>query len=223
MASTIVGLMVGGIITSKVGYYTPCAIFGAVLATVGTGLISSFQFDSPKDVWIGYQIVNGVGLGFIYQVPNLAIQTVLPKKDAPTGFAMALFGGLLFSSIFISVGENVLANQLVSRLSQILGSPVEASKVYGAGATTLLSSLPEDMQQVGLVAYNDSLQVVFQIALALSCVCVPAACALEWKSVTAPWAKKKGDIEQGAVATEVGEEAKKKREEDGIEKPTMAS
>lgn len=197
MASLIIGLMVGGIITSKIGYYTPSAIFGAVISTIGAGLISSFKTDSSKGTWISYQIVNGIGLGFIYQVPNLAIQTVLDKKDAPAGFAMALFGGLLLSSVFISVGENVLANQLVSRLSDILGSSLEASKVYGAGATTLLNALPEDKQHAGLIAYNNSLQVVFQIALALNCVCVPAACALEWKSVTAPWAKKKEDSEQG--------------------------
>lgn len=208
--------MLGGIITSKVGYYTPCAIFGGVVSTIGCGLITTFQVDSPKAIWIGYQVVNGIGLGFIYQVPNLAIQTVLPKKDAPLGFAMALFTGLLFSSVFIAVSENVRANELVSRLSAILGSTVEAQKIYGSGATTLLSELPADQKHAGLVAYNKALQTVFQIALGLNCVCVPAACALEWKSVTVPWAKKEEDPEEGASG--------KEKEEDGgaAEKPMTA-
>lgn len=189
MAATVVGLMIGGITTTKIGYYTPCAIIGACLASVGAGLISTWRVDSSQAIWIGYQVMNGIGLGMVYQVPNLAIQTVLPKKDAPTGFAMALFGGLLLSSVFISVGENVLTNQLVRRLSKITDLPVNASTVSASGATTLLNQLPEDQREAGLIAYNQSLQIVFQIALALSCICVPGACVLEWKSVAAPWAK----------------------------------
>ncbi|KAI1375291.1 major facilitator superfamily domain-containing protein [Hypoxylon crocopeplum] len=190
MAASVVGLMIGGIATTKIGYYTPFAIAGACLASVGAGLISTWKVDSSNAAWIGYQVINGIGLGLVYQVPNLAIQTVLPKKDAPTGFAMALFGGLLLSSVFISVGENVLANQLVSRLSKLTGSPIDASTIYASGATTLLDQLPENQRHASLVAYNESLQIVFQIALVLSCICVPGACALEWKSVAAPWAKK---------------------------------
>lgn len=190
MAASVVGLILGGMGASIIGYYVPFAILGSVLATIGTALISTWKVDSNEATWAGYQVVNGIGLGFVYQVPNLAIQAVLPKKDSPTGFAVALFGGLLFSAVFISVGENVLANQLVRRLSDLLGSPLDPRLVYGSGATTLLEHLPENLRGAGLVAYNDSLQVVFQIALALSCICVPAACALEWKSVSAPWAKK---------------------------------
>jgi MFS family permease len=219
MAASIVGLMVGGIATTKIGYYTPCAILGACLASVGAGLISTWTVDTSEAKWIGYQIINGIGLGFVYQVPNLAIQTVLPKRDAPTGFAMALFGGLLLSSVFVSVGENVLANQLVSRLSKLTGSPIDASTVYASGATTLLNQLPEDQRHAGLIAYNASLQVVFQIGLALSCICVPGACALEWKSVAAPWAKKKEVDESTAEkGTEDSDRSSAEKKDGGADK-----
>lgn len=163
-------------------------------------------------MWIGYQVINGLGLGLVYQIPNLAIQAVLPKRDAPIGFAVFLFGGLLLSSVFISVGENVLVNQLVSRLSALTGSPVPAALVYASGATTLLARLPENLRAAGIVAYNDSLQVVFRMGLGLSCICVPAACALEWKSIQAPWDKKKDE----------GDEAEKGKEEAPAEEPMMA-
>ncbi|EFX03240.1 major facilitator superfamily transporter aflatoxin efflux [Grosmannia clavigera kw1407] len=205
MASSIVGLILGGILTSKIGYYVPFAILGAVLSSIGGGLISTWTVDTPMSKWIGYQIVNGIGVGFVYQIPNLAIQAVLPKKDAPTGFATALFGGLLMASVFVSVGENVLATQLVSRLSKLTGGPIDPSLIYESGATTLLNNLPANLQEAGLVAYNDSLRVVFQIGMALSCVCVPGACALEWKSVAAPWAKK--TEEKDAKANEAAEES----------------
>ncbi|KKZ68868.1 hypothetical protein EMCG_00039 [[Emmonsia] crescens] len=117
---------------------------GAILATIGAGLISTWQINLPKAIWIGYQVINGTGLGLVYQVPNLAIQTVLPKKDAPPGFTMALFDSLLLSSVFISIGENVQVNQLVIRLSKLTDSPVNASIIYASDAATLLNQLPED-------------------------------------------------------------------------------
>ncbi|KAH8879523.1 MFS general substrate transporter [Thozetella sp. PMI_491] len=201
MAASVVGLMLGGISTTVIGYYVPGAIAGACLATVGAGLISTWRVDSPEAIWVGYQVINGIGLGFVYQIPNLALQAVLPKRDAPIGFAAALFGGLLFSSVLISVGENVLVNQLVSRLSRLSSTPIDASPIYSSSATTVLDQLPTAQREAGLIAYNDSLRVIFQIGLALSAACVPFACALEWKSVQAPLAKKAEDNESSTEAT----------------------
>jgi hypothetical protein len=202
MASSVAGLIIGGMSTTVVGYYVPGAIFGSCFGSVGAGLISTWKVDSPQSVWVGFQVINGIGAGFVYQIPNLAMQAVLSKRDAPIGFAVSLFGGLLLSSIFISVGENLLVNQLVSRLSALTGSPIPTELVYASGATTLVERLPENLRAAGIVAYNDSLQVVFRMGLALTCICVPAACALEWKSVQAPWAKKKDE----------GDEAEKGKE-----------
>lgn len=215
MAGSVVGLIASGMSTSIIGYYVPGAIAGSILATVGAGLITTWKVDSPQAVWIGYQVMNGIGLGLIYQIPNLAIQAVLPKRDAPIGFAVALVGGLLLSSVFISAGENVLINQLVSRLSDLTGSPFPPELVYGSGATTVLEQLPENLRADGLVAYNDSLVVVFRIGLILSCMCVPAACFLEWKSVQPPWAKKPD--EEGSDKDEDGTEKVKEGSENDKE------
>lgn len=181
MVATVLGTVLGGFGSSKVGYYTPFAIFGSAVASIGAGLLCTLEIDTSEGKWIGYQVVYGFGFGFIYQLPNLAMQTVLPKKDAPTGFAMCLFGGLLFSSVFLSVGENVMATQLADKLNGIPG--FDASAVYGEGATTLLKSFPAEYYHQGLVAYNEALRVVLQIGLVMTCLSVPSALALEWKSV----------------------------------------
>lgn len=57
---------------------------------------------------------------------------------------MALFDGLLLSSVFISIDKNVLVNQLVIRLSKLTGSSVDVSIIYASDATPLLNRLPED-------------------------------------------------------------------------------
>ncbi|KAH6886291.1 putative MFS transporter [Thelonectria olida] len=204
MASTVVGTVLGGFATSKVGYYVPFAILGTCLGSVGAGLLTTLQVDTSEAKWIGYQVLYGFGFGLIYQIPNLAIQTVLPKRDAPTGFALCLFGGLLLSTVFLSVGENVLATQLVRRLSGFQG--FDASLVIGSGATSLLDALPENLREAGVVAYNQALRRVFWIGLVVTCLGVPGAASLEWKSV-----KNKEETDAEATRTPKGKDSGEER------------
>lgn len=191
MLATVLGSITGGITTSKVGYYTHFAIIGSSLMSVGAGLLTTLQVDTPEGKWIGYQILFGIGFGLCFQVPNLAVQTSLPKKDVPVGLALNLFGSLLGATVFTSVGENVLANQLVHRLSSLLGfSP---GLVTSGGATSLLNSLPMDLRETALIAYNEALRKVFQVGLIPTCLSVLGAVSLEWRSV-----KKKPEVEVNA-------------------------
>lgn len=177
----ILGSLVGGFTNTKIGYYTPLAIIGSCIMSVGAGLITTFWLDTSEGKWIGYQVLYGIGVGLCFQVPNLAIQAVLPKAEVPTGLALMLFTNLLGSSIFVSVGENVLSNQLISRLAKIPGFSKDL--VTSSGATSLIDALPSEYRNTVLVAYNESLQKVFQIALILSCIAVLGCATLEWKNI----------------------------------------
>lgn len=184
----IVGVICGGLINSKIGYYTPLAIIGSCVMSVGCGLLSTLQVDSSEGKWIGYQVLYGIGLGMVFQVPNLATQTCLPKEDIPMGLTLMLFTSGLGATIFVAVGENVLANQLVQRLSWVPG--FDQRLVTSGGATSLLDSLPSDLRMAGLVAYNEALRKTFQVGLIPTCLTVLGAVALEWRSV-----KKKPEAE----------------------------
>ncbi|KAF2447776.1 putative MFS transporter [Karstenula rhodostoma CBS 690.94] len=181
MLSTILGGISGGIINQKIGYFTPLAILGACMMSIGAGLLTTLQVDSGAGKWIGYQVLYGLGTGYCFQSPMLAVQTVIPKKDVPMGLALILFGQLLGASVFVSVGENVLANQLLKRLNGIPG--FDRSLVTSGGATTFLDALPADYQARALSGYNEALRKVFQIGLILACFVVLGVASLEWKSV----------------------------------------
>ncbi|XXH05441.1 hypothetical protein Hte_011868 [Hypoxylon texense] len=181
MLSVVVGSVFSGIINSKIGYYTPLAIIGSCVMSVGAGLLTTFQVDTSEGKWIGYQILYGIGVGSCFQVPNLAVQTVLPKADVSMGLALMLFSQLLGSAVFVAVGENVLGNQLVQRLSGIPG--FNSSLITSSGATSLLSSLPANVLDMALEAYNEALRKVFQVGLIVSCLAVLGTATLEWRSV----------------------------------------
>ena len=181
MISMVAASITGGILNTKVGYYTPLAIIGTCIMSVGGGLLTTFEVDTGTGKWIGYQILFGLGLGLSFQVPNLAAQACLPKKDVPVGLALMLFGTMLGASVFVSVGENVLANELVKRLVGVKG--VDASKITSGGVTSLVQSLPDSVRDTVLVAYNEALREVFRVGLIPTCLSVLGAASLEWRSI----------------------------------------
>lgn len=168
--------------------------------SVGAGLITTFWVDTPEDRWIGYQVVYGIGMGLCFQVPNLAVQAVLPKADQAIGLSLMLFWNLLSSTVFVSVGANVLNSQLLARLAGIPG--FEPGLVTSGGATSLVDSLPAAYRDVILAAYNKSLQKVFQISLILCCISVIGCVTLERKNVK----KGKDNMATAEAAAEAGQQ-----------------
>lgn len=197
----VVASIFGGLTTQKIGYYTPFAIAGSCIMSVGSGLLITLQVDTSKGMWIGYQVIYGFGMGLAFQAPNLAAQTVLPTKDVPVGSSLMFFGQLLGAAVFVSVGENVLDNQLVQRLSGLPG--FNPRLVTSGGATSLINLLPVEQQEVALRAFNEALQKVFQIGLIFSCLTILGAAALEWKSVL-----KKPETKADAETSKAPEEKK---------------
>lgn len=184
MISMVAGSISGGNLNTKIGYYTPLAIVGTCLMCVGNGLLTTFEVDTGARKWIGYQILYGLGLGLAFQVPNLATQASLPKKDVLTGLTLMLFATLLGASVFVSAGENVLANQLLKRLAAVEG--IDTSLITSGGATSFLQLLPDSVRYTALVAYNEALREVFRVGLIPACLSVLGAAALEWRSVKKP-------------------------------------
>jgi hypothetical protein len=201
MLSMVVASVFGGVTIQRVGYYTPFAIVGSCIMSVGSGLLTTLQVDTGKGHWIGYQIIYGFGMGLCFQAPSLAAQTVLPTKDVPIGSSLMFFAQLIGATVFVSVGENVLDNQLVQRLSGLPG--FHSSLITSGGATSLLSSLPANLRETVLTDYNEALRKVFQIGLILSCLNVIGTAALEWRSVL-----KKPDVNTGSESSAATDEKK---------------
>ncbi|KZF24112.1 putative MFS aflatoxin efflux pump [Xylona heveae TC161] len=203
MLSMVIGSILAGITTSKIGYYTPFAIVGSCIMSVGAGLLTTLQIDTGEGKWIGYQVLYGFGMGLCFQQPNLAVQTVLPTEDVPIGLALMFFSQLLGAAVFVSVGENVLGNQLLHRLSGVPG--FKSSLITSGGVTSLLNSLSTNHRETIVAAYNEALRRVFQIGLILSSITVLGAGALEWRSILKkPEANAIPDINKAAEEKKLG-------------------
>ncbi|GKT80342.1 MFS aflatoxin efflux pump [Colletotrichum tofieldiae] len=177
--SMVVAMLSAGVLVRRIGYYTPVMIFGVCLMAIGAGLMYTLQVNTGSRQWIGYQIIYGLGAGSATQAPNIAAQTVLPKRDVPIGVSLMYFGNFMSSAILLPVAQNILNTQLLRRLSSIPG--VDSETILDNGVTSL-TDLPDSVRVTVLFAYNEAIRHVFLVALVLVCLAMLGALSLEWRS-----------------------------------------
>ena len=185
--------ILGGVAVTAVGYYTPFFIASTILQAVGAGLLTTFTVDTSSPKWIGYQIIYGFGVGLAMQLPLVAVQTVLPITDVPVGTALIMFTQTFGGALFVSVGQNVFTNRLLSGLIKE-AQGFDPLMILRLGATTLKTAVPSEFLPGVLVAYNQALTQTWYVSVAMACLTGIGAVTLEWKSVKG----KKIDVSPGA-------------------------
>ncbi|KAF3202729.1 hypothetical protein TWF106_002124 [Orbilia oligospora] len=178
----VVGTFVAGGVVRAFGYYTPFMIAGAVVTSIGAGLLTTLTPSASAGKWIGFQVLYGFGLGLGLQQPAIAAQAVLERKDVPIGTSMVMFSQILGGAVFIAVGQSSFVNKLVKGLIQINAEGFDASKAIHTGATHLKEVIaPQYLPQVW-EAYNAAIVNVFYVAVALCCASLIGALGMEWVS-----------------------------------------
>ncbi|OQE01714.1 hypothetical protein PENVUL_c041G08133 [Penicillium vulpinum] len=177
-----------GLSVTVVGYYTPFMIVGSMVMAIGAGLLLLFRVDIPLSMWLGFQIVFGAGAGIGLELPNIAVQTVLPEEDVSIGTSLVVFARSLGGAIFVSVGQNIFSNHIVSGMLARVPE-LDPSIVLESGATDLQQTVRQATSgQANVVAcvleiYNDAIVQTFVVALVLACVSIIGALGVEWRTV----------------------------------------
>jgi len=203
--SLVCGSIIGGALVQRIGYYTPFMYFGTVMMCVGAGLLTTLTTTTSHPKWIGYQVILGLGLGTAFQQANLAVQTVLPHRDVPTGTALVFFFQTFGGAVFVSVGENVFLDKLIARVAATVPrSSVNPAIIAATGATELRHIVPPQALPAVLEAYNWALMNgPMVVSVILACFTVFGAVGMEWKNLKKKGHdKRKKDEEHEAVAEE---------------------
>ncbi|KAF4338224.1 HC-toxin efflux carrier TOXA [Fusarium beomiforme] len=182
LLSNVLFVMLGGVLVSKIGYYTPFAIAGSAIFIAGAALITTWTADVTKAKWIGYQILTGAGMGWVLQQPAIAIQTVLSESDSPIGLSILNFLIFLGGTIFVTVSQTLLEGQLENRIAKYVPG-VDINELANSGATNLWKLVPSDKVAVVLNAYNDSMRSIWYLGLGMGCFALITAFGFEWKNV----------------------------------------
>jgi hypothetical protein len=212
----VVSSILSGVFVSRVGYYNPSILLGAVMVPIANGLFTLFKVSTNHPFYIGVQIFYGFGVGLGLQQTNIAAQAVLDKKDAPTGISLVFFCQGLGGTISVALAQNVLDNKLISGLRG-LGGP-SPKNIANTGATQLRHVFTAEQLPQVLKVYNHALVIVFYVALGYACAALFGGLLMEWKSVKKPKDKVK-DAEAGLAGKEKSEKVEEAGPAKTVEEP----
>ncbi|KAH8590073.1 putative MFS toxin efflux pump [Bisporella sp. PMI_857] len=196
MLSSVLTSILAGVYVTLLGYYTPLIIGATALMTIGAGLVTTFDIDTVFSKWFGYQIIAGLGCGVGFNIPLVAIQTVLSMEDIPIGTVSVMFFQTLGGALFLAVGQAVFQNGLIDGLKKY-APELDPKLMVNTGATAIRGVLEqtgqEDLLIPALKAYVNGLKDTFRVVVATAAAAFLFTCLFEWRSV------KKAQKENGEI------------------------
>lgn len=198
LLATVLTSILSGVLITGIGYYNPIVLPSMVLFAAGAGMITTFTLDSPISVWLGYQVLAGLGVGVGFQLGVLVVQNVLPQEDVPVATACVQFFQSFGGAIFIAVAQTVFQNGLVAGVER--DAPGLDPEIFiNAGANQvreILRSMGQEQYTTAVLsAYLAGLRNTYYITVACASAAFFAALGLSWVSLK----KKKGpDAKQPA-------------------------
>lgn len=137
------GMFTGAII-HRTGRYLELIWIGLVLMTIGNGLYINLGVGSSVSKIVGYQILSGLGAGFLFQTPIIAIQAMVSQEDTATATATIGFIRNMATAASIVIGGVVFQNSMGQRQSSLLASGMStsmAAQMSGDSAAASIESI----------------------------------------------------------------------------------
>ncbi|KAJ5096909.1 MFS transporter [Penicillium angulare] len=174
--------IIGGVISSTVGYYTPLILISSVITSISAGLLTTLKPNSGIGPWFGYQVLLSAGIGLGAQNMMLVASVAVPKEDMPIATSILTFIQILASAIVLPIGQSVFQNQLVANFNSLLPD-VDAAEVVSKGATGFRDLFSSAQLPLALSAYNKALTQTFYVAVATSSLSIIGPIFMEWLSL----------------------------------------
>jgi hypothetical protein len=162
-------------------------------------LLSTIDATTSSSKWIGYEILASVGIGMAIQQGFTAVQIVLPLNEVAIGTAAVVAFQSLGGEIFVSVGNTILQNSLLSAGHNDMLPGVDVQAVISAGASEFRKYVTAEQLPALIGVYNKALQKVFIAAIPMAGLAMISALFLEWRKVND---KKKGEDEEASKQME---------------------
>ncbi|KAJ5174506.1 HC-toxin efflux carrier TOXA [Penicillium canariense] len=174
--------VLSGTLVTKLGYYLPFSLIGAVLISIAAGLVSTYSPTIPLAQRIGFQIILGAGYGLGLQMPMIAIQSSVQPQQIPVSIAMLMFCPQLAGALLISFGNTIFSNSLKTLIPQYAPS-VDPETAIAAGATGLRNVVPSSVLGNVLIAYAKSVDRVFYLIAACGVSTFFLAWGMGWNDI----------------------------------------
>ncbi|KAF2163506.1 hypothetical protein M409DRAFT_68436 [Zasmidium cellare ATCC 36951] len=109
LPSAVIGVLAGYLML-KTGHYREVIWLGAALFTLGTGLYIMFDITTTIGLLVGVEVIAGLGRGFLFEPPMVALQAVTAQDDTAAATATFCFTRNMATTMSIVVGAVVFQN-----------------------------------------------------------------------------------------------------------------
>ncbi|KAK1990109.1 major facilitator superfamily transporter [Colletotrichum falcatum] len=225
--SQLVLAVVSGALVGRLGYYLPWVVFGTVVSTIGTGLISTWTPHTSTATWIGYQILLGAGRGSNMQMVSSSPTPLLEKEEkrkkkgrhrltrspplpqpiiavqansSPSRLPVIMATLVFIQTFWGAISLTVAAVIFSEGLATNLARyapSVDAKTVLAAGGTGFRTVVPQAELPGVLTAYSRSIGEVFYLLVAMGGMAFALAWGMGWVDIRKKDGKK--DNKEGEV------------------------
>ncbi|KAF5374240.1 hypothetical protein D9758_004724 [Tetrapyrgos nigripes] len=181
--------IISGIIVSKTKDYRMIMWIGWAIFTLGYGLMTmldshsnTYVFSSPHCAFrsqfmithdlafsamkVLYPFVASFGIGSLFQVPLIALQAAMPRKDVARSTSAFGFVRTLSGTVGISIGQAVFLGTLRRRLQKIPNLSVSTSSSALSESVRHLSEIANPNQRAEIIqAYTKSISSIWLVCL----------------------------------------------------------
>ena len=174
----LVTFTVSGRLVSKWGRYKIFPVIGTGVMALGLFLFSLLTPTTPLAISSVYMVVLGLGIGCVMQVLVVAVQNAVPQSQLGTATSTSTFFRSIGGSFGVAVFGAIFNNRLAANLPKYL-PPAALHAVHGSNVSASpkqLDALPPAIHHGYVLAFNDSLHVVFLIGAPVALL----AFALTW-------------------------------------------
>jgi EmrB/QacA subfamily drug resistance transporter len=172
--------VLAGILITATGHYRVFHFAGFAMMTIACGLFTLLDDHSSTGDWVGFQILFGVGAGFIFTSCLPAILAALPESEVATATATWTFLRS-FGSIWGTAIPSAVFNSRVNDLLDTIPDAATRSWLVNGGAyqhatKPFLSAYRHSSQWPAILhVYLDSLKTVWYVSIAFGGIGVPLA------------------------------------------------
>lgn len=171
-----------GIIIHQTGRYRELIWIGITLLTIGTGLYIHLGATSSIAMIVGFELVAGIGAGFLFEPPLIALQALVAQDDVATATATLGFVRNLATSMSIVIGGVIFQNGMDNQISELRSAGVPASVTDSlsggdaAASVMIIKTIADPRQQFAVKqAFAWSLRNMWILYTSISAVGVVAS------------------------------------------------
>ncbi|KAL0764114.1 hypothetical protein CaCOL14_013441 [Colletotrichum acutatum] len=185
--SQIVGAICAGGIALKIRFNDPWFYVGPVLVCTAAALYIQFTVsNTPSSQWIGFQIIQGLGVGFAMQMPSLMIQLALKDRAnlLPIGISLNIFAQFLGATVAQVIAGAIFHARLESQLaSRAALCHDQIRLLYRSGIANVRAIVDQyfpSLFDAIMESYHSAVAQTHFVAVASAVVAFSLAFGIEW-------------------------------------------